>query len=140
MDTKFFFTFFIITLILEIIPIKKVMEQANTYRATDYSDIDDTVTATLIKSGSGRDERDRMEYWGRYEWYYNGKRRRKTLYDNTGNFPYELKITVNRRTGRYKTPEGERRVQKMNTWLVIGAFVLGYILASIICGYSPILE
>lgn len=140
MDTKFTLTFFLVTLILEIIPIKKVINQANTYRSTDWSKIDDTVTATLLKSGSYHDEKKGWEYWGKYEWYYNGKRRRKTLYDTMDDFPYELKITVNRKTGRYKTPEGERRVHRMNVLLVAGAFILGYIITCIIMGYSPLLS
>lgn len=140
MDTKFTLTFFLVTLVLEIIPIRKVMNQANTYRSTDWSKIDDTVTATLLKSGSYRDEKTGWEYWGKYEWYYNGKRRRKTLYDTTGHFPYHLQITVNRRTGRFKTPEGERRVNRMNVSLVVGAFLLGYIITCIIMGYSPLLS
>jgi len=57
MDAKFGVIFFIATLILEIIPIKRFMEQVNTYRTTDYSDIDDKVTATQIKSGSYKDDK-----------------------------------------------------------------------------------
>ncbi len=140
MDTKFFLIFFVVTLILEIIPIRRVMRKANTYRSTDYSDIDDQVTATLLKSGSSYDDKDGWDYWGRYEWYYNGKRRRKTLHNTLSDFPYEMKITVNRRNGRYKTPEGERRVYRMNVMLVLGAMILGYIITCIIVGYSPLLQ
>ncbi len=139
MDTKFTITFFIVTLILEIIPIRRVMEQTSVYRRTDFSDIDDTVTAHLIESGTSYDDDNRNSYyWGRYEWYYNGKRRRTTLTDSNDSFPYELQLTVNRKTGRYKTPEGERRIRKMEIGLVMGAFVLGYNIASLICGYSPL--
>ena len=140
MDTRFFFTFFIVTLILEIIPIKKVMQQANTYRMTDYSDIDDKVKAMLIKSGSSNDDKTGLEYWGKYEWYYNGKRHRKLFSGSPSDYPYELEITVNRKTGKYKTPEAERRISKMNMLLIVGAFVLGYIITCLIMGYSPLLQ
>ena len=116
------------------------MSQVNTYRSTDYSDIDDKVTAVQIKSGTVRDEKRGWEYWARYEWYYNGKRRRKTFYDTLNNFPYEMQITVNRKNGRYKVPEGERRVQKLNVTLIVLAAIGGYVIASLICGHSPLFE
>jgi len=140
MDAKFGVIFFIATLILEIIPSKRFMEQVNTYRITDYSDIDDKVTATQIKSGSYKDDKKGWVNWAMFEWYYNGKRRRATLYDTLNTFPYEMQITVNRKTGRYKEPEGERRVHKLNVLLVLLAVVGGYIIASLICGYSPLFE
>ena len=138
MDTKFFITFVVITLILELIPMKSALRKINTYRVTDFSDIDDTVTATLMKSGSDYDEEKREhEYWGLYEWYYNGKRRRKRLYLSSW-APTTMTITVNRKTGRYKTPEGQKRIDKITVGITFGAMILGYIIASIICGYSPL--
>ena len=140
MDTKFFITFFIITLILELIPMKTVMRRTKMYRTADFSVIDDTVTAELLKSGSDYDdEKHEQEYWGLYEWYYNGKRRRKRLFFSTW-APTSLKITVNRNNGRYKTPEGQKRIDKMTVSLTIGAIIMGYILTSIIYGYSPLLS
>lgn len=140
MDARFFVTFVVITLILELIPMKTVLSRTKMYRTADFSAIDDTVTAELIKSGSSYDDEKREEeYWGLYEWYYNGKRRRKRLYSSTW-FPSTLQITVDRNTGKYKTPEGQRRIDKMTVSLTLGAIVMGYIIASIICGYSPLLS
>ena len=156
MDEKFFWTFVGITLILEIIPIRMVMQKANEYRHTDFSDIDDVVTATLKKSGSYKGDQ-RWVDWAKYEWTYNGRKRHVTFYDNnatispleinaahwdppSGSYPYETKITVNRKTGKFKVKEGERRVQKMNVGLVLFAFVAAYIITSIIYGYCPLLS
>ena len=139
MDTKFTIIFFLVTLILEILPIRRYLEKVNTYRSTDYSDIDDTVMAERIRSGSSYDdEHHQHEYWARYEYCYKGKRHRVTLTGSNDDFPLKMELTVNRKNGRHKTPEGERRVRKAGIGLIIGAAVCGYIIASLICGYSPL--
>ena len=138
MDTRFFITFIVCALILELIPIRKFVEKTKKYRQMDFSDIDAAVLADRIRSGSYDDDKNRRKYWAKYQWYYNGKKRKVTLYDDSDNFPMQMTLTVNRQTGKFKAPEAERKITNMQIGLTAGAFILGYILASLICGYSPL--
>ena len=148
MDIKFFFTFVGIALALELLSLGFVVSRANRHRSRGYSSIDDRVIARQTKSGVMHDER--YISWASYEWTYQGKTHRHTFYDSpralsalqrhasywqppTGGYPAETELVVSRKTGELKQPEGERRVTKLVVLFTVGATVLAYILAKIIC-------
>lgn len=139
MDVKFFMIFVAVTAVIEVVLcIIFLRPKTKEFKKTDYSHIDAHVTAYLLDSGYYYDSNDNVHYYSKYEWVYNGKKHHTTF--NTGNMGDRITITVNKRTGKYKRPEAERKKNKAMFLVYIIAAAVGYIIASILCGYSPLFK
>ena len=139
MDVKFFMVFAAVTAVIEVVLcIIYLRPKSKEYKNTNYSHIDAQVIAELKDSGYYYDSNNNVHYYSKYEWMYNGKKRHTTF--DTGSMGDRITITVNRRTGKYKPPEAQRKKNKAMILVYIVAAVAGYIIASIICGYSPLFK
>lgn len=156
MDFRFFAVFVTAALTLELMILPIAVGEARKYRGGDYNGIDDKVTAKLAKSGYYKGM-DNYGSWAMYEWTYKGKKCHVTFSEHNkthqrispllrnsafwnppgGTYPPETEITVSRRTGRYKAPEGERRTSRLGAVLVLAALAAAYAIATAACG-SPV--
>ena len=153
MDFRFFAVFVTAALALELMILPIAVGKARKYRSGNYNGADDKVTAKLAKSGCYKGT-DNFGGWARYEWTYKGRRRHVTFSEHNkthqrispllrdsafwnppgGTYPPETEITVSRRTGRYKAPEGERRTGRLGAVLTLAALATAYVIASAVCG------
>ena len=156
MSLNFFGWFIGITLCVELCVFLPMLKTIEKIRKRNYNR-DVKVTAKLVKTHySAYSSNDKATQTGIYEWVYNGKKRNLYVsnYDKDGgkgkmlNFvsigsdhlPSELEITVNKRTGKYKAPEGEKRASNLMTFLLLLAIVLGYFFATKITGINPFMN
>lgn len=153
MNFVFFGWFIGITLCLELFLFLPMLKTIEKIRKRNYNN-DVKVVAKLVKSHHYAYSSDnKTTQNGIYEWIYNGKRRRLYVnnYDSDGskgrmfNFisigsnslPTEIEITVNKRTGKYKVPAGEKNASNLIVFLLLLSIVLAYFLTTKLIGINP---
>ena len=154
MDFKFFGWFIGFTLLFELMIILPLLKTIKKIRNKTYPNKDDKVIAELKKvKHLGLTSSNEADALAIYEWIYKGKKRRlyvqnggnSSLLKNfitihTRDFSPTMEITVSKRTGKYKTPEGEKNYAKLIGFIISISFIIGYYLAIKVTGINPLID
>ncbi len=152
MSIWFILVFIILASVLEVIPIKFIMERI---KAKDEEDLNtSTVKAHITEKGSFNDDGGNEIKWACYEWQFNGESRsirfddnangemlvesNRVYWDPQGEYPEELEIYVDNKTGQWKSREQSHNIGFLVSIVMMLSIFLAYVLTTWFFGYNPL--